>query len=199
MTAALRNAHEINPAIRRDLENALRQQMFFWGMDVSFRSGNLFLERGFVRSPSPGLQGTSCYSLPWRDGSVELHGGCAGWYAAGGGSGVIYIRSAEKCFRWHGSAIPVPGNWEAGSLSPLDLGESMGSVIPFLEWWLDFEKFVRDRADNAYRRRCFKKYKSLPKSKPWLKPDAGLAWLESLRANPATTSRAKRFSHSAVS
>ncbi|MFD2255210.1 hypothetical protein ACFSSA_00850 [Luteolibacter algae] len=192
------NKNEINPAIKRDLESALRQQMFYWGMDASFWSGNLFLEKGFSKSPSRGLQGTSCYSLPWKDGSIELHGACAGWYNADGNDGFIYIRTYERCFHWHGNNLPVPGDWEADSLSPLDLEKSMNLLSPFLEWWLDFESFVHNRTERTYRKKCFKKYKSLPKARPWLKPHAGMAWLQSLLNDPLSVSRAKKFNRTLV-
>ena len=63
----------------RDLTAGLKQQMFFWGRDVVHPDGNLLVRQGFSKSPSAGLQGTSCYGLDWQGGRIELHGACAGW------------------------------------------------------------------------------------------------------------------------
>ena len=66
-----------------DLKAALLQQMFFWGRDV-MAGGNLLTAHGFMKLPSLGLKGTSCYRLDYHDGVIELHGACAGWYPHNG-------------------------------------------------------------------------------------------------------------------
>ena len=66
-----------------DLAEGIQQQMYFWGQDVIRPEGNFLVEQGFVRSPSEGAKGTSCYRLPWQNGHIELYGACAGWYGMG--------------------------------------------------------------------------------------------------------------------
>ena len=178
----------------RDLSATFMQQMFFWGMDASFPAGNLFEKRGFTKTPSPGLKGTSCYSLPWNGGEIFLHGACVGWIPPDGEAGFIFIRPKGKCFLWHDDKPPVPGIWPAESLSTPDLISNLPSLIPFLNWWLDHEAWTSGEMGSAYRTNCFRKYKTLPKSKPWLTPADGIAWLDLLMENPATAPRAKRFS-----
>lgn len=177
----------------RDLSAAFMQQMFFWGMDAAFPTGNLFQDRGFTKSPSPGLKGTSCYSLPWQDGSIFLHGSCVGWIPESGRAGFIFIRPKGKCFLWHGEKPPIPGKWPKENLSTPNLVDDLPTVTPFLSWWLDHEAWISGEMGSAYRTNCHRKYKSLPKSKPWLTPAAATAWLNLLMENPATTPRAKHF------
>jgi len=170
------------------------QQMFFWGMDAASSTGNIFVKRGFTKTPSPGLKGTSCYSLPVEDGEIFLHGACAGWISKNEEPGFIFIRPKGRCFLWHDSAPPVPGNWPTESLSTPDPISNLPSLVPFLNWWLDHEAWVSAEIGNNYRTNCHRKYKSLPKSKPWLPPEQATAWLTLLMKNPATTPRAKQFS-----
>ncbi len=179
--------------ILRDLSAAFTQQMFFWGMDAAVASGNLFQKSGFTKTPSPGLKGTSCYSLPWQDGSIFLHGACVGWLAENGDPGFIYIRPSGKCFLWLDHEAPVPGTWPSENLSSIDLAEDFHSLSPFIEWWLEHETWISAEMGSAYRINCHRKYKSLTKSKPWLAPSDATAWLQLFLENPATTPRAKHF------
>ena len=177
----------------RDLSNAFTQQMFFWGMDAAVSSGNLFQKSGFKKSPSLGLQGTSCYSRPWQQGSIFLHGACVGWIPEDGDPGLIYIRPSGKCFLWLDAKAPVPGTWPQENLSTIDLVEDLPSITAFLSWWLDHEAWISAEMGSAYRIRCYRKYKSLPKSKPWLPPADATAWLQLFLENPTATPRAKHF------
>jgi hypothetical protein len=95
-----------------DLTTGLGQQMFFWGRDVLTR-GNLLLKHGFEKRRSKGLQGTSCYSKPWEDGVIELHGACAGWYPYESGQcGFLFIRNAKRCYIHHRSKPVIPGEYD---------------------------------------------------------------------------------------
>ncbi len=177
--------------IRRDIEDALRQQMFFWGMDVSHSSGNQFVKQGFRRYASEGLTGTSCYSFAWRGGHVELHGACAGWYGADGG--FHYERTSGRTSYWGSSSLPVPGHVCPSSLARFDTVTDWNLFLPFLEWWLSFERAILDNNGASYRNQCYRKYKTLPKSKAWLVPSQGYLWLETLSKDYQHTPRAKRF------
>jgi len=178
----------------RDLSAAFMQQMFFWGMDAALPAGNLFVKRGFTKTPSPGLKGTSCYSLPWNGGEIFLHGACVGWIPPDGKAGFIFIRPKGKCLRWIGIQSPVPGKWPSGKLATLCLSDDLPAISTFLAWWLDHEAWITGEMGSVYRTNCFRKYKTLPKSKLWLAPADGIAWLDLLMENPATAPRAKRFS-----
>lgn len=177
----------------RDLSAAFMQQMFFWGMDAAAPAGNLFVKHGFTKTPSTGLKGTSCYSLPWEKGQIFLHGACVGWIPRDGSTGFIFIRPKGKCFRWMDDKPPVPGKWPSEKLAAPSLSADLPAITSFLSWWLGHESRVSAEMGGAYRENCHRKYKSLPKSKPWLAPSDATAWLTSLMANPAATPRAKRF------
>ena len=188
-----------NSLLLRDLSAAFMQQMFFWGMDAAALGGNIFQKTGFIKTPSTGLKGTSCYSLPLENGQIFLHGACGGWVSETEEPGFIFIRLKERCFLWHDSQPPVPGKWIAEQLSTPDLISDLLFLVPFLNWWINHETWVESNSSANYRESCYRKYKSLPKSKPWLPPGAGLEWIRMLRENPATTPRAKRFAASLVS
>lgn len=181
-------------ALLRDLASGFTQQMFFWGMDAAAPAGNLFQKSGFKKSPSRGLQGTSCYSLPWKGGQIFLHGACVGWLPENGDPGLVYIRPAEKCFLWLAQEPPIPGTWPEENLCPVDLANDFDTLTPFLSWWLSHEAWISAEMGDTYRAKCHRKYKSLPKSKPWLTPDNAIAWIKLLLEDPASTPRAKRFS-----
>ncbi|MEP4050573.1 MAG: hypothetical protein ABJN80_17175, partial [Luteolibacter sp.] len=104
----------------RDLSAGFMQQMFFWGMDAA-AARNFFQKRAFSKTPSPGLKGTSCYSLPWKHGEIFLHGACVGWVPETSDPGFFFIRPKKKCFLWHGNMPPVPGVWPAQNLSTPDI------------------------------------------------------------------------------
>ncbi len=184
--------------VLRELSAAFMQQMFFWGMDAACSSGNVFQKRGFTKTPSAGLKGTSCYSLPWQNGTIFLHGSCVGWIPESGEAGFVFIRPKAKCFLWHGRKPPIPGEWPAENLSTPDIVGGFPAVTPFLSWWLDHEEWVRGKMGSAYRINCHRKYKSLPKSKPWLVPDDATAWLQLFMENPAAAPRSKHFSRALI-
>lgn len=180
-------------AILRDLSAALVQQMFYWGMDAAHPGGNVFQKRGFRKSPSLGLKGTSCYSLPWQGGEIFLHGACVGWFPEGKKGGFLFIRRTGKCHIWMGTELPVPGEWPLASLAPVSVKEHATAITTFLSWLLEHEENVRREMGEAYRAACHRKYRSLPKSRQWLAPADGEAWLRMFLTNPAGTSAAKRF------
>ncbi len=98
-------------AILRDLSAGLMQQMFCWGMDAAHSGGNVFQKRGFRKSPSAGLKGTSCYTLPRQRGEIFLHVACVGWFPHSEKGGFLFIRPTGRCHIWTGEELPVPGRW----------------------------------------------------------------------------------------
>lgn len=177
----------------RDLTAGLKQQMFFWGKDVVHPDGNLLVRQGFSKSPSAGLQGTSCYGLDWQGGRIELHGACAGWYPRDGGEGFIFIRPLGKCHVWLGQSAPVPGEWPADLIAPTDFEKLHACAAPFLDWWLQSERWIDELLGGSYRTNCFRHFKRLPKAKPWLPPVAAMEWVAQLRDAPRSMARSKRF------
>ena len=177
----------------RDLTKGLKQQMFFWGRDVVHPEGNLLVKQGFTKSPSAGLQGTSCYGLDWQGGRIELHGACVGWYPRDGGEGFLFIRPLGKCHVWLGRGAPVPGDWPAGLIAPTDFAKLHACAGPFLDWWLHSERWVEDLLGGSYRTNCYRHFKRLPKARPWLPPASARRWVARLREEPRSLARSKRF------
>ncbi|RYD35780.1 MAG: hypothetical protein EOP85_18750 [Verrucomicrobiaceae bacterium] len=154
-------------------------------------SGNLLVAAGFAKRPSPGLQGTSCYSLAWREGRIELHGSCAGWFRAE--DGFVFIRPMHRCVGWDSPEPPVPGDWDPGNIITLDPETVRERMIPFLDWWIAYEDDISYRLGSGYRERCHREFHKAPRSEPWLKPDDAMRWIRTFRHDPASLVRAKRF------
>jgi hypothetical protein len=182
------------PNLLRDLAAGFQQQMFFWGRDAIHSEGNLFVRSGFHKRHSGGLQGTSCYSLPWQDGSIELHGSHAGWFAKSGG--FLYVRPLRRCVRWLDGTPPIPGTWPSEQYQSASDDALYKLAMPFIDWWLNHERIVSQLAGLRYRQECFRLFKKLPKTRGWLAPEDAIRWITALRDEPANLSRAARFAPS---
>lgn len=175
----------------RDLAAGFDQQMYFWGRDAAHHAGNLFVRSGFQKRGSTGLQGTSCYSLPWQDGIIELHGSHAGWIGAGGG--FLFVRPLKRCVRWLDAVPPVPGDWPKEKFTTTDPAALHSLAIPFLNWWLAHEKTVSQLVGADFRDACHRQYRKLPKTRPWLPPAIATRWITTFRDAPESLTRARRF------
>ena len=175
----------------RDLVEGLKQQMFFWGKDAIHPEGNLFLRTGFEKRESTGLQGTSCYRLPWQKGALELHGSHAGWLNSDGG--IFFLRPLGRCVHWLDHAPPVPGQYPRGRYCAKTNQELYLLAHPFLDWWLDHEAAVLRLAGEGYREACHRQYKRLPRSRAWLRPEQATRWVTGLRDHPEDLRRVRRF------
>lgn len=182
------------PGLIRDLAGGLKQQMFYWGLDVANPGINLLVKQGFRREPSLGLKGTSHYKLPWQDGSIELHGACAGWFPHDGGAGFLYIRPFGRCHVWRGNHPPVPGEWPSELRCGCDPVLLHAVAARFIGWWLESEAWIEAVKGSAYRQACFRHHKRLPGSRAWLKPPSDRAWLGGFRDEPGRLPRAARCS-----
>lgn len=112
--------------------------------------------------------------MDWQGGRIKLHGACAGWYPRdGGGGGFIFIRPLGKCFVWLGQSAPVPGEWSPDLRAPADFEKLRAAALPFLDWWLHSELWIGDLLGGSYRTNCFRHFKRLPRSRPWLPPHHG--------------------------
>ena len=176
-----------------DLASGLRQQMVFWGRDVVHERGNLLIAQGFGKARSAGLQSSSCYSLPWQDGCIELHGACAGWFPEDGGEGFLYIRPLGKCHVWKGGIVPVPGEWPAARLDATAHARVLEAAAPFLDWWLHSEAWIGELLGLSYRDACHRHLKRLPKGNPWLPPAAAMSWVRLLSHKGHAVPRARRW------
>jgi hypothetical protein len=177
-----------------DVHRGLRQQMYFWGMDV-ISHGNLLRAYGFERRPSPGHQGTSCYSMAWDGGLLELHGHCAGWYpqeTGAQGLGYLFVRPHTASYAHERCDAVIPGDYRSHQ-TPKDLERIIPACQHFLRWVVEYERWVLETRGLAYRLHCHREFKRLPKSKPWLLPQEALRWWTAFSTNDPTLVRARRF------
>ena len=158
-----------------DAARGLAQQMVFWGQDVRHPDGNALVRFGLSRSPSPGLTGTSCYSMRWENGRVELHGAVASWTSDFPGNGCIFSRDRARVDLWNLDRPPVPGREHGESGTP---DERWSALQPFLRWLVSYEKWITLNHGADWRACGWRTLKRLPKGKPWLPPDLALRWWE---------------------
>jgi hypothetical protein len=178
-----------------DFTRALGQQMFYWGRDV-LTGGNLLLAAGFEKRPSPGLQGTSCYRLPWRSGFIELHGACAGWYPADAAApGFLFVRADRRCYAHRLRDAAVPGRYDYPSLraSGRALPEVMAGARCFAAWLHGYEVWVERQRGAEYRKQCREMLGKLEAGRVWLPPGAAQAWLRGFAKGAPGLPRANRF------
>ena len=176
-------------ALLSDCTACLLQNMFFWGRDVIYEEGNLLCEYGFERSPSLGLQGTSCYRRAMLGGYIELHGACAGWYPCDSQDGFVFIRPRNRVYRYQATNAPVPGSWIDSDLVRGDPEQIHGAARPFLRWWLEYEEWIVGRTDCNYRNECYRAYRSLPATLRHLQPEKIQQWLKKYLEDPSMTPR----------
>lgn len=165
--------------------------MFFWGKDAVHPEGNLLERTGFAKRPSLGLQGTSCYRLPWEKGAIELHGSFAGWIGQEGGG--FFIRPLGRCVRWLDSAPPIPGQWPSESYASRADEALQSAVGPLLDWWLAHDAHVAQLVGPQHRENCYRHYQNLPGTRAWLCPELGRAWVTRWRDHSQDLPRARRF------
>jgi hypothetical protein len=163
----------VSPVVLADAARGLAQQMVLWGHDVRHPGGNALIAYGLVRSPSPGLGGTSCYSMPWEHGRIELHGAVASWSTPGEGPGCVFCRDRGRIELWPGPEAPVPGfqHGESGSVTA-----RWEAFRPLLRWLVDYESWVARELGDAWRHGTWQALKRLPKGKPWIPPADALRW-----------------------
>lgn len=165
--------HPTPHLVLSDAARGLAQQMVFWGHDVRHPSGNALVRFGLSRTPSTGLSGTSCYSMPWEGGIIELHGAVASWTPTVGGTGCVFCRDRGRIDLWRGNIPPVPGRQHGESGAPELRCEAF---MPFLRWLVSYEQWTAETLGAEWRSGCWRAIKRLPKGKPWLPPAAALQW-----------------------
>jgi hypothetical protein len=193
MSEAVDRVLKSQRGLLNDLVSGLGQQMFFWGRDV-LAQGNLLLEHGFERRASAGLQGTSCYRLPWCDGVLELHGACAGWYPREAARpGFLFVRADRRCYAVSGHEPVIPGRYDRRRLRAHDPGSLATAGRVFSAWLAGYERWLEAEYGAAHRRACFEMYRKLPGIRPWLPPEAACRWFAAFGAEDAGLTRARHW------
>ncbi len=168
--------------ILADAARGMAQQMVFWGHDVNHPDGNALVRFGFKRSLSPGLKGTSCYSMAWENGVIELHGAVASWTPCDGKTGCVFCRDLAAISLWLRDRPPVPGQ-EYGE--PGTTRQRWEAFQPFLRWLVSYEIWITEALESDWRERTWKTLKRLPRGKPWIAPALAVKWWRlALTGNP---------------
>ncbi|MDF1826616.1 MAG: hypothetical protein P1U68_18375 [Verrucomicrobiales bacterium] len=186
-------------ALLRDFTTLLGQQMYFWGRDVLHPRGNLLCESGFERRKSGGLEGTSCYRRNLGDdGIIELHGACAGHYAPlrDEESNFLYIRNRKRCFLHSGNEPPPPGVYATDTLHCGPALDLYFASLRFLDWWLDYEKWIGEETSTSWRKASYTAFASLPASRPTLPPQKAILWLNQYQRHPTRIARISEWMRS---
>lgn len=183
-------------ALLRDYTTLLNQQMYFWGCDVIHPDGNLLCESGFERRKSEGLEGTSCYRRNVEGNAfVELHGACAGHYTASEVEDVtanfIYIRNKKHCFLYSGDEPPAPGYYFSKTLHSGPALDLYFASLRFLNWWLEYEKWIAEETSNDWRDMAYNAFAKLPGSRASLAPKKAILWLNQYQYNPTQIARVR--------
>ena len=186
----------IAPYFLRDLAEGIQQQMYFWGQDVLRPEGNFLVEQGFIRSPSTGLKGTSCYRRAWQQGHIELYGSCAGWYDKSGG--FTFIRPWQHCVIWRsGETTPIPGSWQKEHIEhSATKNQIYQASLPFLDWLISYEYAVLAKFGKAYRQKNYWDYRKKSRTKAWVEPFTALSWFQCYREHPEQLVRPRKLSQS---
>lgn len=178
----------------RDACGCLQQQMFFWGCDARHREGNLLVRFGMTRlgrEENTG-EGSSRYRMDWRDGTVEVHSFCAGWYPRFD-EGVVFIRNRERLYSCSGDEPLTPGAYEEERHTALNADAMLNLSRPLVEWVSEYESWVHAQTTSGYRQKCWMKLLSRMGGKPWLPPEQAETWRRSFVQDPASTPRAREL------
>jgi len=159
----------------KDCANGFYQQMYFFGKDVLHPRGNQLKARGFKKSPSQGLKGTSCYTLEDSDQTIVLYGSCAGLYSKD--SRVVFLRKRERFYRWLPEEHLIAGCWTQEDIETADPEEMLQELTPLLRWWVDYEEWIEENLGSQYREFCHGEWKKLKSKASWLPPQQAVAWV----------------------
>jgi len=175
----------------KDCTNGFYQQMYFLGKDVIHPRRNQLEAYGFVKSPSRGLKGTSCYTLESDLRTIELYGSCAGLYTDS--SQIVFLRKRCRFYRWLPDQKLVAGKWSQDDIQVDDPDAMFTSLEPLLKWWITYEDWVDKHLGKAYRERCFADWGQIRGRDTWLPPVAAIEWVKQFLEDKSNHVRPKHF------
>lgn len=178
-------------ALLSDFGAGLAQQMILWGCDARYPGGNLLVRMGMERLAREEVsqEGSSRYRTPWKDGLVEVHSFCAGWYPTIG-TGVVFIRHWKRFAACEGGMPAEPGRYAMAAAFP---DEMLELVRPIAEWIVDYETRVQAAMGTAYREACFRQAVRSPGVRPWLPPQRAVEWMEGFLRDADSVGRAREW------
>jgi hypothetical protein len=175
--------HATPQHLLKDASLGLMQQMIIWGHDVRHPSGNLLSHFGMQKRASPNHKGSSCYSMEWEKGIIELHGTAASWSPPPSPDeslepkpiGTVFTRPTGKIQLWSETNPPIPGQ-DFGYHSLPEI--RWNALKPLIRWIITYEHWIFKHYGNAWRSQCWLALKAISKAKPWLPPILALNWWE---------------------
>jgi len=175
----------------KDCANGFYQQMYFLGKDVIHPRGNQLQAYGFVKSPSQGLRGTSCYTHKSDSQTIELYGSCAASYTHS--SKMVFLRKRCRFYHWLPQHKLVAGVWSQEDIAISDPETMLRSLDPLLSWWVAYESWVEKYLGSKYREQCFSDWKQVQGKAAWLPPMAATQWVKQFMARRGAHVRPKQF------
>lgn len=192
------NAQDLTPiesqkmrVLLKDCASGFYQQMFFLGKDVSHTSGNQLIAYGFKKSPSTGLTGTSCYTYQSGSITIELYGACAALYTEH--TKIVFLRERCQFYQWLPEHKLVAGRWSSDDIKLTSAEARFNDLVPLLQWWVQYEKWIGERFDPSYRNQCYRDWKKLKSRTPWLHPSIGPQWVADFLENQSAQVRPKKM------
>ena len=178
----------------RDAARAAYCQMYYWGRDVVHPHGNLLVRHGFEKIQRTSKEGTSRYRMEWEGGILELHGFCAGWYAAEG-PGICFDRSHDTWRQWNHPLPPEPARMQAGHYRTENQSENLPLLLDrsahFVHWLVQYERWAMEREGTSFRREQHRDFMKLPARRWWLPPGLAINWMSAYAADPNSVPRPK--------
>tara|TARA_B110000908_G_C10231567_1_gene440887 strand:+ start:993 stop:1622 length:630 start_codon:yes stop_codon:yes gene_type:complete len=175
----------------KDCANGFYQQMYFLGKDVIHLKGNQLQAYGFVKSPSRGLKGTSCYNHESSSRTIKLYGSCAGLYTDL--ASVVFLRKRCRFYRWVPKQRLVAGKWSQADIQLVGPDAMYISLVPLLRWWVAYEGWVEERLGKMYRELCFAEWSKVNGKAIWLPPIAANEWVKQFLELRGMHVRPKQF------
>ncbi len=181
-------------SLMRDACGLFQQEMFFWGCDASHRGGNLLTRFGMRRLArrETSSEGSSRYRMVWRDGTVELHSFCAGWYSRSG-EGVVFIRNRERLYSCSGDEPLTPGACEPERHTGSNADAMLHTCRPLVEWVSEYEAWIQGQTSADYRQNCWMKLLSRMAGRSWLPPEQARRWMNLFLKDHVSAPRAKEM------
>ena len=175
----------------KDCANGFYQQMYFFGKDVLHPRGNLLQKRGFVKSASQGLKGTSCYTLTLPEHTIELYGSCAALYAES--ANVVFLRKRGRFYRWVGEGNLIAGRWTQDDVVTDDPEIMLENLRPLLNWWIEYEEWIEESFGGRYRSLCYSEWSKVKGKVLWLEPQQAVNWVQEFIKRGDQHVRPKKF------
>ena len=178
----------------KDCAKGFYQQMYFWGKDVTHPKGNQLQTYGFSKSPSKGLPGTSCYTHESEHGTVELYGSCAAFYPNHPDQpNIVFLRERTRFYQWISPEKLIAGLWDQEDLKAIDPATMLHALTPFLEWWMDYERWIEAHHGEPYRDKCYHEWSKVNSKLRWLKPQLARQWIEAFMKQKDQHIRPKHY------